>query len=106
MEGIANVLESAMDRVRALIQHVVPLVPSEPRAPTRSGTDDSVEGEAIMIRDVLRMGDPRLLERSRDVADFDCAGDSRRCSRTCATRCARRTARASPRRRSASACAS
>jgi len=34
MESIANVLESAMDRVRALIQHVVPLVSSEPRAPT------------------------------------------------------------------------
>ena len=31
MESIANVLESAMDNVRALIQHVVPLVPSEPR---------------------------------------------------------------------------
>jgi len=34
MESIANVLESAMDRVRALIRHVVPLVSSEPRAPT------------------------------------------------------------------------
>ena len=34
MEGIAKVLEEAMDRVRALIEQVVPLVPSEPRAPT------------------------------------------------------------------------
>jgi 5'-methylthioadenosine phosphorylase len=34
MESIATVLENAMDRVRALIQHVVPLVSSEPRAPT------------------------------------------------------------------------
>jgi 5'-methylthioinosine phosphorylase len=36
MEGIANVLESAMGKVRALIQHIVPLVPSEPRAPTHA----------------------------------------------------------------------
>ena len=35
MERIANVLESAMDKVRALIQKVVPLVPGEPRAPTQ-----------------------------------------------------------------------
>jgi 5'-methylthioadenosine phosphorylase len=35
MEQIANVLESAMDRVRALVLHVVPLVPSEPRVRTR-----------------------------------------------------------------------
>ena len=34
MESIANVLEGAMDRVRTLIRHVVPLVSSEPRAPT------------------------------------------------------------------------
>jgi 5'-methylthioadenosine phosphorylase len=33
MESIARVLESAMDKVRALIEHVVPLVPSQPRAP-------------------------------------------------------------------------
>ena len=33
MESIANVLENAMDRVRTVIQHVVPLVSSEPRAP-------------------------------------------------------------------------
>ena len=32
MERIANVLEDAMDRVRALVQQVVALVPSEPRA--------------------------------------------------------------------------
>ena len=31
MESIANVLEAAMDRVRALIEHVVPRVPLEPR---------------------------------------------------------------------------
>jgi 5'-methylthioinosine phosphorylase len=31
MASIANVLESAMDRVRALITHVVPLVPLPPR---------------------------------------------------------------------------
>ena len=31
MDSIANVLESAMDRVRALIQHVVPRVPYAPR---------------------------------------------------------------------------
>ena len=31
MESIANVLENAMDRVRALIQHVVPRVPYAPR---------------------------------------------------------------------------
>jgi 5'-methylthioinosine phosphorylase len=36
MEKIANVLESAMDQVRALIQHIVPLVPSEPRAQPQS----------------------------------------------------------------------
>jgi 5'-methylthioadenosine phosphorylase len=36
MERIANVLESAMDDVRALIQNVVPLVPAAPRAPTQS----------------------------------------------------------------------
>jgi 5'-methylthioinosine phosphorylase len=36
MEKIANVLESAMDQVRALIQHLVPLVPSEPRAPPQT----------------------------------------------------------------------
>ena len=54
-----------------------------------------------MIRDVLRMGDPRLLERSRASTDSDCAGDRGAARRTCATRCARRTARASPRRRSA-----
>jgi 5'-methylthioadenosine phosphorylase len=36
MERIANVLESAMDDVRALIQTVVPLVPAAPRAPTQS----------------------------------------------------------------------
>lgn len=34
MDSIANVLENAMDRVRTLIQHIVPLVSSEPRAPT------------------------------------------------------------------------
>jgi 5'-methylthioadenosine phosphorylase len=34
MDSIANVLENAMDRVRTLIRHVVPLVSSEPRAPT------------------------------------------------------------------------
>jgi len=34
METIANVLEGAMDRVRTLIRYVVPLVSSEPRAPT------------------------------------------------------------------------
>lgn len=34
MESIATVLENAMDRVRALIQQVVPLVSPEPRAPT------------------------------------------------------------------------
>lgn len=31
MEAIANVLETAMDRVRALIEHVVPRVPLAPR---------------------------------------------------------------------------
>ncbi len=31
MESIANALEGAMDRVRALIQHIVPLVPLPPR---------------------------------------------------------------------------
>lgn len=36
MEGIANALESAMGKVRALIRHIVPLVPSEPRAPTHA----------------------------------------------------------------------
>jgi 5'-methylthioadenosine phosphorylase len=35
MEKIANVLESGMDNVRTLIQHIVPLVPSEPRAPAQ-----------------------------------------------------------------------
>jgi len=43
MEKIANVLESAMDQVRALIQHVVPLVPSEPRAQAQSPT--AIEAE-------------------------------------------------------------
>jgi 5'-methylthioadenosine phosphorylase len=42
MEKIANVLESAMDRVRALIEHVVPLVQKAPRdAPPR--------GSAVII---------------------------------------------------------
>jgi 5'-methylthioadenosine phosphorylase len=45
MEGIANVLESAMDDVRALIQHVVPLVPGEPRAHAQSITP--AESEVI-----------------------------------------------------------
>ena len=68
-----NVLESAMDKVRALLQHVVPLVSSQPRAPTSAPM--TVEPEVTtMIRDVLRMGDPRLLERSRDVADVRRAG--------------------------------
>jgi purine nucleoside phosphorylase len=31
MEAIANVLETAMDRVRALLEHVVPRVPLAPR---------------------------------------------------------------------------
>jgi len=31
MEGVARVLETAMDRVRALIEHVVPRVPLAPR---------------------------------------------------------------------------
>ena len=35
MDKIANVLESAMDKVRSLIAHIVPLVPSQPRAPTQ-----------------------------------------------------------------------
>jgi 5'-methylthioadenosine phosphorylase len=43
MEKIANVLESAMDQVRALIQHVVPLVPSEPRAQAQLPT--AIEAE-------------------------------------------------------------
>jgi 5'-methylthioinosine phosphorylase len=43
MERIANVLESAMDKVRTLIEHVVPLVPSEPRAPAPLHVPVSVE---------------------------------------------------------------
>ena len=43
MERIANVLESAMDKVRALIEHVVPLVPSEPRAAAPQHVPVSVE---------------------------------------------------------------
>jgi|SRR5882672_4738125 len=35
MESIANVLESAMDKVRALIQNIVPLVPPLPRSGRR-----------------------------------------------------------------------
>ena len=35
MEKIANVLESGMDNVRSLIQHIVPLVPSDPRTPAQ-----------------------------------------------------------------------
>ena len=46
-----------------------------------------------MIRDVLRMGDPRLLERSREVAGRPCAGD-----RGAACRHARHDARAERRR--------
>ncbi|HSD00118.1 MAG TPA: S-methyl-5'-thioinosine phosphorylase [Casimicrobiaceae bacterium] len=44
MEKIANVLESAMDQVRALIQHIVPLVPAEPRAAPQSPV--TIEPEA------------------------------------------------------------
>jgi 5'-methylthioadenosine phosphorylase len=44
MEKIANVLESAMDQVRALIQHIVPLVPAEPRAAAQSAV--TIEPEA------------------------------------------------------------
>jgi len=44
MEKIANVLESAMDQVRALIQHIVPLVPAEPRAAPQSAV--TIEPEA------------------------------------------------------------
>ena len=52
MEGISQVLESGMDKVRALLDHVV-------------------TGHAsVMIREILRMGDPRLLERSREVERF------------------------------------
>ena len=39
MERIANVLEDAMDNVRALVQHVVALVPSAPRAHPLSVVD-------------------------------------------------------------------
>ncbi len=46
-----------------------------------------------MIRDVLRMGDPRLLERSREVAGCRIAGD-----RSAARRHARHDARAERRR--------
>ena len=46
MDGIARVLETAMDKVRTLLEHV----------PVAAGV-----AEAAVIRDVLRMGDPRLL---------------------------------------------
>ncbi len=59
-----------------------------------------------MIRDVLRMGDPRLLQRSRPVDALRHARARARCSPTCATRWPRRTAPVSPRRRSASRCRS
>ena len=42
METIANVLESAMDRVRALIEHVVPLVPA-------GSMDDGRQREGIVV---------------------------------------------------------
>jgi 5'-methylthioadenosine phosphorylase len=47
MESIANVLESAMDKVRALIQHVVPLTPSQPRAAAQA----VVENESEVVQD-------------------------------------------------------
>ena len=59
-----------------------------------------------MIRDVLRMGDPRLLRALARGRALRHAANSRRSSPTCATRCARRTARGLPRRRSACRCAS
>jgi 5'-methylthioinosine phosphorylase len=45
MASIANVLEGAMDRVRALIQHVVPLVPLPPREalPARGAVTSGIE---------------------------------------------------------------
>jgi 5'-methylthioinosine phosphorylase len=45
MASIANVLEGAMDRVRALIQHVVPLVPLPPREalPARGAATSGIE---------------------------------------------------------------
>ncbi len=59
-----------------------------------------------MIRDILRMGDPRLLAavaRRRALRHARAGGRS---WPTCATRCTRATARGSPRRRSACRCAS
>ena len=54
MEGIAKVLEGAMVKVRALLDHVTPWSERRP----------------AMIREVLRMGDPRLLQRSLPVDAF------------------------------------
>ena len=60
---------------------------------------------AIMIRDILRMGDPRLLERAKEV-EVSPRPSLRRCSTTCATRWPRTMAPDLPRRRSACRCAS
>lgn len=46
METIANVLESAMDRVRALIEHVVPLVSMSPRETNQETDAVAVEVES------------------------------------------------------------
>jgi purine nucleoside phosphorylase len=44
MQAIADVLENAMDRVRALIQHIVPLVPLTARETPLARQDAVVMG--------------------------------------------------------------
>ena len=62
MEGIARVLETAMDKVRASCSSTcVPL------------TSMPLTAKDPMIRDVLRMGDPRLLQPSAPVDAFGTA---------------------------------
>ncbi len=60
--------------------------------------------EDAVIHDILRMGDPRLLEVSQPVT-ISRHPNSRRWSTTCSRRCMRRTGQGSRRRRSACLCA-
>ncbi len=69
LDGIARVLETAMDKVRNLIEHIIVRLAraAGSRAPRCCGRSERRPRRGAMIRDVLRMGDPRLLERSREV---------------------------------------
>ncbi len=72
------------------------------RAPRAGGAAPRAPATAV-IRDILRMGDPRLLAPSARVTRVP-PPSSTRSSSTCATRCGPPTAQGSPHRRSACHC--